>query len=497
MNYFRLLSTVLVSAVFGLLVACSGGETGTGITATQQTTIGTITGFGSVHVNGVRFATDAATNFQINNAQGDESDLAHGMVVAIVGSVDANGTTGTANEIRYAHNMVGIVFDNTLLQATPGTTLDVMGYTINVGSDTVYESSDNNYPTLNTIPNGAVVEISGYRLISSDSIHAARVELKGSAYTAQETLYIKGVIDIVDEMTNTFTLFGSNLVIDYSAASYADGTLLPNKIVSVELLNSNPSIPPNIADVYLANKIEVFVPDEDDLEDGEEVEIEGVVTSIINTNTGQFTLNGLNVLVGDDVEFKCANTAISAIKVGMKLEVEGVFNAFKVLVADEIQCRQDAQIEITAFVNAIDMGNNSFSVLGQSITVNELTITKDDSSEQPDKEFDLDKLVEGDRVELSIYVDTDSTLLMATNVVKKKSNDADPFDFDISGPITDVGINSVDNSIADSITVAGIVFDVSNEDPKISSDVIDEAVEIKGTYNEAGLGKFNVTSVSF
>jgi len=354
MNYFRMLSTVIVSSILILLVACSGGETGTGVQPTQQTTIGAITGFGSVRVNGVKFATDANTNFQINNATGDESGLAHGMVVAVVGSVDANGITGTATEIRYEYNMVGIVFDNTLLNPAPGTTLDVMGYTINVGADTVYENSsgDSIYPTLNTVPNGGVVEVSGFRLISSNSIHATRIELKNAQYSSSQSVFVKGAIKSVDDITKTFDLLGSNLVVDYSAANIEQGVLVPFKIVSVEMRSETPSIPPESGDTYFATKIEAFTPDEDEFDDGDEVEIEGVVTSSFDTITKEFSLNGLVVLVGDNVEFKCANPDFSTIKEGMKLEVEGVFNGFNVLVAEKMQCRQDAEIEITAFVNS-------------------------------------------------------------------------------------------------------------------------------------------------
>jgi len=486
MSVFRVLSTVLVSLALSLLVACSGGETGTGVTDdSQQTTIGTITGFGSVHVNGVRFVTDTSTNVQINNTDGTEADLAHGMVVAIKGTVDASGTTGMATEIRYGHSMVGIVFENTLANATPGTTMDVMGYSINVGTETVFENSDTDNPAINTlaaIPAGAVVEISGFRLISGDGVYATRIEHKNIDYNTSPgaSLYVKGVIDTVDD-TN-IRLLGSSLAIDHRTSSFEDGVLplLPNKIVSIELASDNPRVPPVVDDTYRAIKIETFVPDEDDLDDGDEVEIEGVVTGTYQINTGIFSLNGLNILVGGDVEFDCSTPSdITQIQVGMKLEVGGVFNASKVLVAEEVECRHDASVEIMAYVHSIDLNNNTFSVLGQPVTVNDLTIMKDES-DSPEKEFDLMKLMLSDQVEVHAYVA--GANMIATRVIRL-SNDPNESTFSFSAPISSVNVDPNDVTKADAITAAGIEFDVSQLNPKISSDIIGDTVDVIGTYN--------------
>ena len=61
---------------------------------------GTVTAFGSVVVNGVRYDTAGAT-FTIDGAPGMESDLGLGDVVLIEGSIDSSGTTGTADNVTY------------------------------------------------------------------------------------------------------------------------------------------------------------------------------------------------------------------------------------------------------------------------------------------------------------------------------------------------------------------------------------------------------------
>jgi hypothetical protein len=70
------------------------------------TIAGPITGFGSVIVNGVRFSTTGAT-ILVNGVAATEADLAIGQVVRVEGTVDAGGTTGTAQSVTFEDNVTG------------------------------------------------------------------------------------------------------------------------------------------------------------------------------------------------------------------------------------------------------------------------------------------------------------------------------------------------------------------------------------------------------
>ena len=74
-------STFFLSLV-GLLAACEGGFDDATITST-----GTITGFGSVFVNGIEFETGSSSFDVDDNPSSSEDDLAIGMVVTVVGGV--------------------------------------------------------------------------------------------------------------------------------------------------------------------------------------------------------------------------------------------------------------------------------------------------------------------------------------------------------------------------------------------------------------------------
>jgi len=83
----------------GIGLASSGGSGG-GIGGTGLTSSGTIDGFGSVFVNGVEFDTTGAEILVDDQRVGEEA-LGIGMVVLVVGEVNADGATGTASRIVF------------------------------------------------------------------------------------------------------------------------------------------------------------------------------------------------------------------------------------------------------------------------------------------------------------------------------------------------------------------------------------------------------------
>ena len=74
----------LAGLVVGLVVACGGGGGGSfaGIDRLGVTS-GTITGFGSIFVNGVEYETGNGTTYLVDDSEGAETDLRVGQVVTI------------------------------------------------------------------------------------------------------------------------------------------------------------------------------------------------------------------------------------------------------------------------------------------------------------------------------------------------------------------------------------------------------------------------------
>ena len=99
-----ILHSAITAAMAISIAACSSGSDvagigGSGITPTGITSSGTITGFGSIIVNGVKFETSTSTFSIDDSPSGSQDDLAVGMRVTVNGTVNSDGVNGTATSV--------------------------------------------------------------------------------------------------------------------------------------------------------------------------------------------------------------------------------------------------------------------------------------------------------------------------------------------------------------------------------------------------------------
>ncbi|MDP4918587.1 MAG: DUF5666 domain-containing protein, partial [Haliea sp.] len=85
-------------------IAVGGG--GIGGSGQSSTSSGSIDGFGSIFVNGVRFDTDDAEVLIDGELRNDDA-LRLGMVVVVTGQIDEGNTTGTAQRVIYDNELKG------------------------------------------------------------------------------------------------------------------------------------------------------------------------------------------------------------------------------------------------------------------------------------------------------------------------------------------------------------------------------------------------------
>ena len=93
-------SAVLVGAIV-ILVSCGGGGNdlaGGGIGGTGVTSVGPITGLGSIFVHGVEFET-SFSEITLAGIAGDETQLKVGMGVTGRATLNADALTGTADSV--------------------------------------------------------------------------------------------------------------------------------------------------------------------------------------------------------------------------------------------------------------------------------------------------------------------------------------------------------------------------------------------------------------
>ena len=228
-------SVTLTSA---LLIAACGDETTTaGIGGSGYVSSGTITGFGSIFVNGVEFETSSSTFDVDDDSSLTESDLAIGMRVVVTGSVNADGITGTATSVTYDDDLEGPVTGPITENADQtAITFSVLGKTVRINSTTtnfdvtgLLSGTPFSYENFkNQSALGNHVEISGYFDSSDLEIIATRVELKALSFnTASSLVELKGTITGLTN--NSFGLDGfTGITIDATSASIEDLISLSN-----------------------------------------------------------------------------------------------------------------------------------------------------------------------------------------------------------------------------------------------------------------------------
>jgi hypothetical protein len=384
---------ISLSFVAAAAAACGGGGGGgdgtiAGIDGTGSPSptpsaatisVGTITAFGSVFVNGVRFETNS-TQFEIDGESGTQDDLAVGDVVLVVGSLDDNDSAfGTADSIVFDDAVEGPV--NSVDVA--GSALLVLGQTVRISANTSFDDSFVN-PSLAGIAPGDIVEVSGLRT-SDGSIEATRIEPKPAGLEFETT----GIVANLDSVAMTFNI--NALVVDYSAAmlndfdggSIADGDLVEAKGM---ILGAD--------DELIATRVEFkgadVIPDA-----GDRVEIEGFVTRFATAT--DFDVSGLPVMTNSSTVFEGGSAADLGLDI--KLEAEGTIDSNGVLVATKIDIRRGSAVRLVALIDSVDTSGELFVALGITIRADELTRIED-KSDMDVEPFSVGDLVAGDYIEV-------------------------------------------------------------------------------------------------
>ena len=369
-----------------LLAACSGGGGGSsgptaGIdgTGSQVIAMGTVSGFGSVIVNGVRYET-TGTRFTIDGAPGTQADLSVGDVVVVKGELDADDfSAGTADSIDFDDAVEGPIAS---IDTVTGT-LVVLGQTVAISADTSFDDSIATR-SLAGLSVGDLVEVSGFPA-SDGSIRATRIELKPAGGQFEVT----GRVAMLDNTGSQFSI--NSLRVDFAAAMLED---FPSGMISegdlVEVHGSAPAGPGTL----VATRVE-FKGDDTSGAAGDRVELEGFITRFVSA--ADFDVSGLPVSTAAGTAFEGGSAADLGLDI--KLEVEGTLSAAGVLVATKVDIRRSRAVRVVALVDSVDAANDAFVVLGITVKVDRLTRFEDKSAQdlQP---FSLSDLAAGDYVEV-------------------------------------------------------------------------------------------------
>lgn len=304
---------VAMAVAFGI-AGCGGGGGGGGqpsFTSIDRLGVssGTITGFGSIFVNGVEWRTTGA-GIEVDGQPGTEADLQLGQVVVVRGKLDAGGKSGRADSVAAEGEVEGPV---AAIDTAAGT-LVVLGQTVRVVTATVFAADIAG--GLAGLVVGDGVEVSGYR-DSTGVISATRIERQEPGDEAG----VKGRISGLDPGNQRFMI--GSLVVDYAAATLEDfGGASPADGNLVEVEGSY------AGGVLTATTVELEKDLAGSASSDTEIEIEGYVTRTFSAS--EFEVAGVRVMTNAGTEFE-GGTAADVV-VDAKLEVEGRFNSAGVLV---------------------------------------------------------------------------------------------------------------------------------------------------------------------
>jgi len=294
-----------------LLSACSGDATNLaeGGIGGSGFTIGPISAFGSIYVNGVKYDTQHA-QISVNGNSASADQLRVGMMVTVEGTQE--GSSGVAQAISFAEDVRGQVtalFEDGLMLA---------GQRIEIDERTLFDGVSD----LSAIQIGNLLSVSG---LQSDDGALLATFIEYLAATESQTpdapVRVRGRIVRLDSTTLRFYL--NDLVVDYHAVESlpaqiknadwleVEGTLRNGILYARTLKNTAPPQPPADAQLGLRGKITRFV------------------------STTEFDLAFRPAQVAADTSYRFGSAA--DLRTGAELTARGTVNAAGTLVLTEVE----------------------------------------------------------------------------------------------------------------------------------------------------------------
>lgn len=379
-----------------VLAACGGDDDSPPPAAATQTAIGTISGFGSVIVNGIRF-DDSAAHITMDDATATRDRLRVGMVVQIRGRIHAGADTGVADSIQYNDCVQGPITAMNQVQNT----VTVLGQTVQVDDDTVFDGVT--LRDMNGFAIGDQVEVSCLHDPATNRLRATRMERQGTFQNGVSELEVKGVVANLDLAAGTCTINGLTVNFAGVAAGNRPAGLANGMTVEAGGRNFGNG-------VLTADRLRDRDRDRISYPDGDGLEVEGYVSdfvSISNFKVAAQAVNATNAVI--------RNGTAADIRNGVKVEAEGTMTN-GVLVAGVVVLKLQTSVRVEAGMQAKDAAQSTITLLGRTIKLTADTELRDRlaSADQPTV-ITLAALNAGDRLEVKAYKDAGGDLV-ATRV---------------------------------------------------------------------------------
>ncbi|MES2354444.1 MAG: DUF5666 domain-containing protein [Pseudomonadota bacterium] len=421
-----------------ILTACLRGETitdgangtgdGNGNDNSGVTSVGTVTQFGSIFVNGIEYGTNS-TNFTLDGTDnGLETGLETGMVVTVGGFVNSDNLTGTANTINYTPDLRGPVVTPSALE--DGGTFNIFGQDVVADETTVYDSARG----FASITAGLNVEVSGYRNATDHKLHATKVKSVDQNAGFISTGAISGVTP------TAFTLGALSVnYVNSVRTNFPAGGLNNGLFVRVRA-----SVAP-VGGILTATSVDVLPSGVGALE-GQQVHVQGFISGSV---PNRFSVNGQTVSTSTATTYQ--NGAATNLVDGAKVEIEGIVSS-DVLAAAKVRFQQVSDVSLDVPITLVNITDNTVTVLGTSgivIKVDRNTLLDDRRGAVHD--FNLSDLSANNRISVAGKKENGANSLVAVRLTRIN---------DSTGPVSLKGpVNSATNP---TLTILGIAADTSD-----------------------------------
>jgi hypothetical protein len=389
----------LSALTLGVLTACGGGGSASldiadgGIRGTGSS-VGPVSGFGSVFVNGVRFDT-SDLNGQVRSDDGitAESELEEGMILRVDGEWRDDGT-GTADALEYDDTLRGQIEGVLPDPSGAGEFVEivVMGQTVVVEKKTVVRGTTfANLLSGNGI--GLSVRVSAWRQ-EDGSFRASYIGIL--AQSTEEDVEVEGAIEEDSVQPGGFTLNGVNVTYG-SNVEFGEGLgvsdLIPGSYFEVEGDYSSGTL--HARQIERDDFRRYIRASDDDIEFTSPIQV-SFSASGSGAQAGEFRMSDLVVRVTDETELDGGLT-VADLQQGTLVQVEGEFRADGTVVADEIELREGHAEVAGTITSMVDRTARTFEVGGVLVQVTPLTIITDDDD---NTRISLEDLFSGDEVEV-------------------------------------------------------------------------------------------------
>lgn len=406
------------------LISCGSGSSevagidGSGAPAKIDTE-GTVDGFGSIIVNGIKYETSKAQVI-INGQSVMEDNLRAGYRVRIIGSIDDKTKVATADKIEFVPDLVGSIaaIDLAAQQIT------VLDQTVQISNRTLFAASISP-DDLRGLSVGDRVQISG--ILAQNKWIALRVDL------SSDLDQMSGVISNINTANQTFNLNG--ISVNYAAASLIDidGNQLANNLkVSVRGQFNG--------DQFQASHIQGLNKTIDS--QTQQFEREGVITRFASAS--DFDVNGNKLITNVQTNFE--NGTAADLILGAQIEFKAVRSGSDWL-ATSISFEQDDDNRLEGAITAIELtsGGNLIATgsiqIGSTLIKTNATTRYEDKGDSSLRRFGLANLMVGDYLRVTGF--TQGNDFIATKIERRKFENTGDEEFNFEGRISAVGLDSV------------------------------------------------------